>query len=75
MAASGVLLIAQLAFPSWQVAWLPLDALLFGAAYLGAWSILPGGRDYLRRCVGLVMELTPGLRRKRIDKDAIDPRH
>jgi PST family polysaccharide transporter len=75
LAASGVLLIAQRAVPSWQVAWLPLDALLFGAAYLGTWSILPGGRDYLRRCVELVMELTPGVRRKRADKDAIDPRH
>jgi O-antigen/teichoic acid export membrane protein len=71
LAASGALWLAQRAVPSWQVAWLPLDALLFGGAYLAAWWILPGGRDYLRRCVGLVRELAPGARRKR---DAIDPR-
>jgi hypothetical protein len=56
------------------VAWLPLDALLFGTAYLAAWWVLPGGSDYLRRCKGLVMELVPGALRKRPDKDAIDPR-
>ena len=60
--------------PSWQVAWLPLDALLFGVAYGAAWWILPGGRDYLRRCVGLVDGTGAGARRKRINDETADPR-
>ena len=75
MAASGALWLAQRAVPSWQVVWLPFDALLFGVAYAAAWWILPGGRDYLRRCVGLVKELAPGARRKHIDDVMADPRH
>ncbi|HET6806883.1 MAG TPA: lipopolysaccharide biosynthesis protein [Frateuria sp.] len=43
--------------PHWPAQWVVLDALIFGAAYLGAWLADATGRAHLRDLVGVLDEL------------------
>jgi PST family polysaccharide transporter len=57
IAAGAVLWALHATRAQWPNYWVVLDALLYGAAYLAAWFVMPGGRANLREQVQIVREL------------------
>jgi hypothetical protein len=56
--AGAALWIVQSSAPHWPAArWIGLDLLIYGAAYLATWMIMPDGRTQLRQFVRLLEEL------------------
>ena len=62
IAAGAVLWALHATRAQWPNYWVVIDGLLYGAAYLAAWFVMPGGRANLREQVQIVKELRSGKR-------------
>jgi hypothetical protein len=59
---AGLVVWAARAAGLWSDAapWIVLDALVFGATYMGLWFVMPGGREHLNRLKSMLEEIKPG---------------
>jgi PST family polysaccharide transporter len=55
-----------------SVAWILLDALIYGVTYMAIWYVVPGGRRHLKQLLTLLDELKPKRNRGARDESAPD---
>lgn len=46
----------HLANPYWPITWIALDMLIYGAAYMGVWVVMPGGIAHLKSLMTIAAE-------------------
>lgn len=49
VAGLGLWVLHRFAWTDWSARWLPVDAALYGALYMGLWFVMPGGREHLHQ--------------------------